>query len=63
MLFSVDEDDLFSFDKESEHDVLNLFLEVVGQSRSGVLVACEDSSELSSFDGSPVPGDARCLVV
>ena len=62
----------FSSEKEeSEHIVLNLLLEVVEQGSSGTQVKSffadeelgEDSTELSSFCGSPVPGDVKCLVV
>ena len=37
----------------------------LGQRRQGSEEGetCEDSSELPSFDGSPVPRDVRCLVV
>ena len=38
VMSSDDEDDSFSSDEEGEHNVLKLFLEVVEQSRSGMLV-------------------------
>ena len=68
---SEDEDDPVPSDEEGEHTVLNLFLEVVGQGRSGRLVeSLLDDEELartalwlSSFVGCPVPGDAGCLAV
>ena len=38
VMSSEDEDDLFSSDEKGEHDVLYLFVEVVGQSSPGTLV-------------------------
>ena len=38
MLSSEDEDDMISSDEEVEHDAWNLFVDNVGQSRSGMLV-------------------------
>ena len=38
MLPSEDEDDMISSDEEDEHDAWNLFLDIVEQSRSGMLV-------------------------
>ena len=62
---------MISHDEEDEHSAWNLFLDVAGQSRSGHAGgkfprrrgACEDSAELSSFSGSPLPGGAGCLAV
>ena len=39
VMSSEDEDDFFSSDEEGEHNVSSFFLEVVEQSRSGMLVA------------------------
>ena len=39
VMSSEDDDDLFFPDEEGEHNVMNLFLEVVGQTSSGMRVA------------------------
>ena len=58
-------------EKEGEHNVMNLFRDVVGQSIPGMRADSflEDEecarTALSCHlgDGSPLPGDASCLVV
>ena len=54
-------DIISSSDEEGDHNVLNLFLDVVAPGHaSGKFLrrrgTCEHSSELSSVDGFPVPG-------
>ena len=68
-VMSQDDDNIIFSDEKGEQQCLAPFPGSCGAKSFGHAekflrrAACEDSSELSSFNGSPVPGDAGCMVV